>query len=211
MTGVQRWIRRCLTAPLIMVLGAAGAILLSGDNAGRHGPIRAMALEPDGRAALVVPEHERSVYQWDLSDPTRQRDLPNLVDHVVDAVTYSADSRLVVTASEDGTARVWDVVARSRPTSVAALTGQVGPVRAASFGADGRSVLTAGSDRTAIAWDISALAGVVSDPRRVACEVAGRGLGRDEWREAVPRILGSRHGPQTVADPWSADHSEELR
>ena len=68
----------------------------------------------------------------------------------VNSVVFSTDGRRVVTASTDGTARVWD-----------AETGQPfgsplkhnGTVNSAAFSADGRLVITASDDNTARVWD----------------------------------------------------------
>jgi WD40 repeat protein len=67
---------------------------------------------------------------------------------------FSADGRQVVTASDDKTARVWDL---SGPSPVATvLAGHTGSVYTASFSADGRRVVTASADKTARVWDLSA-------------------------------------------------------
>ena len=59
----------------------------------------------------------------------------------VDSASFSPDGAHVVTASEDGTARVWDLRGE-RPTFVA-LEGHQGSVFSASFSADGTHVVTA--------------------------------------------------------------------
>jgi WD40 repeat protein len=65
----------------------------------------------------------------------------------VRAVSYSPNGSLVLTASADGTARLW----RADGTLVRILAHQ-GPVTAASFSPDGSLVLTASNDRTARVW-----------------------------------------------------------
>jgi WD40 repeat protein len=67
----------------------------------------------------------------------------------------------VVTASLDGTARVWDAAtgkAISEPM-------KHGPVSSAQFGADGQRVLTASLDGTARAWD-AATGKAISEPMK---------------------------------------------
>jgi WD40 repeat protein len=67
----------------------------------------------------------------------------------VTSVSFSADGRLLVTASRDHDARIWDVASgRSRRT----LQGHYGVVNDARFSPDGRWVVTAGP-RTAGLWD----------------------------------------------------------
>ncbi len=68
----------------------------------------------------------------------------------VTAASFDPDGRRVVTASGDGTARVWDAATGAE---VAALKGHKFVVLSASFGPDGRRVVTASGDGTARVWD----------------------------------------------------------
>ena len=63
---------------------------------------------------------------------------------------FSPDGQTVLTASDDHTARLWEV-ASGRELRV--LRGHRGPVRDAQFSADGRTMLTASDDTTARLWD----------------------------------------------------------
>ncbi|MCZ6689788.1 MAG: protein kinase [Planctomycetota bacterium] len=66
------------------------------------------------------------------------------------AACFSTDGRRVVTASADGTARVWDAVTGQE---ISVLRGHGGNVVAASFCDDGQQVVTASSDKTARVWN----------------------------------------------------------
>jgi hypothetical protein len=68
----------------------------------------------------------------------------------ISSASFSPDGAWVVTASFDGTAKVWD--ARS---GALALTckGHTGQVRSASFSSDGTQIVTASYDKTAKVWD----------------------------------------------------------
>ncbi|RTL68368.1 MAG: TIR domain-containing protein, partial [Hyphomicrobiales bacterium] len=64
---------------------------------------------------------------------------------------FSPDGRRIVTASDDNTARVWDV---ERGSEIATLKGHEGPVQSAAFSPDGRRIVTASYDNTARVWDV---------------------------------------------------------
>ena len=68
----------------------------------------------------------------------------------INSVAFSPDGHLVVTASTDGTARVWDAATGA---SRGELRGHSGSVNSASFSPDGKFIVTAGSDATVRLWD----------------------------------------------------------
>jgi len=68
----------------------------------------------------------------------------------INSVSFSPDGRFVVTASADGTARVWDAATGA---SLGELRGHTGSVNSASFSPDGKFIVTAGNDATVRLWD----------------------------------------------------------
>ncbi|WP_298380895.1 AAA family ATPase, partial [Azospirillum sp.] len=78
-----------------------------------------------------------------------------LIGHkgMVIAASFSPGGRRIVTASSDGTARVWDL-SGDKPTATI-LEGHESIVSRASFSPDGRRIVTASWDDTARVWDLS--------------------------------------------------------
>lgn len=66
------------------------------------------------------------------------------------SVTFSSDSQRIVTAGNDGTARIWEI---QTGKLMAILRGHTGGLRRARFTADNRFVVTASGDGTARVWD----------------------------------------------------------
>lgn len=75
----------------------------------------------------------------------------DLIGHggMVRAIDVSSDGALVVTASFDFTARIWDFGTQNE---VAVLDAHEGPVTSAVFSLDGKHVVTTSDDKTAIIW-----------------------------------------------------------
>jgi WD40 repeat protein len=65
-------------------------------------------------------------------------------------VAYDAEGKHLITASEDGTARIWDAVSGQERII---LRGHDGAVNGAAFSPDGQFAATAGADTTVRIWD----------------------------------------------------------
>jgi WD40 repeat protein len=121
---------------------------------GHTGPIRSATFgvdDPDAGVLghlLVTASADKTVRLWalDKSEP-----IDTFSEHGADvwSIALNGDGRRVVTASDDGTARVWDV-----GTKVSLiLAGHTEPVHFAMFSADGSNVVTASNDGTARVWN----------------------------------------------------------
>lgn len=121
---------------------------------GHTGPIRAATFAMDEsdtgvqRHLMVTASVDKSVRLWAL-DRNEPIDVFSGHDAEVLSVALSCDGRHVVTGSDDGTARIWNVGTKvSLP-----LVGHTEPVRFATFSGDGSKVVTASNDGTARIWD----------------------------------------------------------
>lgn len=69
----------------------------------------------------------------------------------IEQIAYSRAGRLVLTAGEDATLRLWDV---DTGRLLRILTGHKGAVNSVALSPDGRQAVSAGSDRTMRVWNI---------------------------------------------------------
>ena len=100
----------------------------------------------------------------------------------VNGVAFSPDGTRLATASDDGTARIWDT---ATGTTITTLTGHTNAVLGVTFSPDGTRLATASADGTARIWDTATgttittltghtntVLGVRSEERRVGKECA---------------------------------------
>lgn len=121
-----------------------------------------LEIDPE-RSVLLAIEAVRTTYQIDGQVvPQAEQVLHEALRHSqirytlrghsgpVNAVACSPDGRTILTASHDGTAKLWDRVTGKEQTT---LRGHTGPVNGAAYSSDGRTILTASHDKTAKLWD----------------------------------------------------------
>src|SRR5215216_49440 len=115
-------------------------------------------LEKDPRESLRLAVQANEVSQTDEAESALRTILLNPAREVLGGHTeglrsasFSPDGRLILTASSDNTARVWDL---GIGKSVLVLQHQR-RVNSATFSPDGQFILTAGDDSTARIWEVS--------------------------------------------------------
>lgn len=164
------------------------------------------AFSPDGAYAATA-SGDGTARVWRLTFPESASEAP-AADLVAElrghtdwamSVAFSRDSRYVVTAGQDGTARVWET---ATGRSVAILRGHTGPIRAAGFTANGLRVITASEDGTARVWD----AGITGP------DVVLAGHTNAVWNAGFSsdgRYVATAGGDET-ARIWSAETGQSL-
>lgn len=120
-------------------------------TASEDGSARIFYADGEGRI-LLLKDHRRS------PGPSANR---REVD--VRSVAFSPDGQRVLTASNDGTARVWSLDDPSKPLVLQPSSAPMGTVFAAVFSPDGTSVATGSSDGKARVWPLDGGAPVMLD------------------------------------------------
>jgi predicted oxidoreductase (fatty acid repression mutant protein) len=165
-TKIRRLRRLCCTAAAVMIVIAGVAVLWYHEQKlrlvksyveqGRQELLQGRA----PRAAVYLSE----AYQIGEAEPSLRFLLAQAMQRLeaylsfeghtkeVFSAAFSPDGTRVVTASLDGTARVWET---SSGQLQATLTGHTKEVFSAAFSSDGTRVVTASADNTARVWQIS--------------------------------------------------------
>ena len=142
----------------VLIGSTGGARLLNvvtGEEEQRWAEGFAVDLSPDGK--LVVAAYLEGISLWAVQSGERIRRLQIGRDpkkhfslEMVRTVRFSPDGKHVLSASDDRTARLWEV---SSGKELLRLDGHRSSVSCAIFSPDGKRLVTAGSDMTERLWD----------------------------------------------------------
>jgi WD40 repeat protein/tRNA A-37 threonylcarbamoyl transferase component Bud32 len=123
---------------------------------GFQGTVSSVAFSPNGQllAANSWSKNPEGKSGWEVKLLVASSGQEVLVfpthEHGVNTAAFSPDGRHLVTASNDKTAKVWDV---RTGQEVCTCRGHTMPVFQAKFSPDGRWIATAGDDGTAKLWE----------------------------------------------------------
>ena len=113
-------------------------------------------IDPE-RGLLIAIEAEKEADIYEAQDALRQLVFASGVravlrghESVVNGAQFSPDGSQIVTASRDGTARVW---AATTGEELAVLRGHTAEILDAQFSLNGKQIATASDDRTARVWN----------------------------------------------------------
>jgi cytochrome c len=157
-------------AGMSVLAGAAQAQLR-----GHGGPVRAIAVSPDGGQA-VSGSFDTSAIRWSLSRNAAEQVL-RFHDGAVNAVAFLKDGR-IATSGEDARIAIWKP---GEPQPSMVLEGHQGPVVALVPSPDGATLASASWDHTARVWPLAggaprAIEGHTQNVNGVAFTPDGRAL-----------------------------------
>jgi WD40 repeat protein/energy-coupling factor transporter ATP-binding protein EcfA2 len=116
---------------------------------GHNGPVRFVALSPDGKQ-LATTSQDGTAKIWDIDTGEELLTLAGHLDEVI-GIDFSPDGTRLVTASYDGSSKVWEVASGEETLT---LIGHEGPLVSAYFSPDGKRLVTNGLyDGTIKVWD----------------------------------------------------------
>jgi len=143
----MKYVSLCCCALVASLLPAADVV--NAQLRGHGGPVRALAVSPDGKS-LISGSFDTSAIRWSLERDAAE-DVLRFHDGAVNAVILLGDGT-AATGGEDARIAIWNPGERT-PRTV--LEGHQAPVAALAVSGDGRFLASASWDHTARLWPVS--------------------------------------------------------
>jgi len=135
----------------VVMIGLSAIAIAASAHAqlrGHGGPVRALAISPDGTLA-ISGSFDTSAIRWSL-ERNAAVEVLRFHEGAVNAVAYLPDGS-VATAGEDGRIALWRP---GEPQPAAVLTGHTAPVVALAVSPDGQTLASASWDHSARLWPL---------------------------------------------------------
>jgi len=109
-----------------------------------------LAYEAGARSDALIPA---LALRDTLGHMIQQLPVPNDQAGPVFSASFSPDGTRIVTASDDGTAQIWNAETAKTGATLITFEGHTGPILGAAFSPDGMRIVTGSDDGTARVWN----------------------------------------------------------
>jgi WD40 repeat protein len=143
------------------------------DKTGGQGTKRAMAISPDGETVAISLYFQGGIYVYETATGKLLQSLPSAHSSAISAIAFAEDSTQMVTASLDGTIKLWNDYHKLDPDEANTFIGHAEEVNLLTILPGDKQLLSASSDKTVRVWNLGQsktelhkkLAGAMGSPR----------------------------------------------
>ncbi|MGE0279290.1 MAG: c-type cytochrome [Rhizobiaceae bacterium] len=132
---------------IAVIAAASGSV--DAQMRGHGGPVRALAIAPDGKSA-ISGSFDTSAIRWSLTRNAAEQ-VMRFHESAVNAVAFLPDGR-IVTGGEDSQLAIW-TAGKVQPDLV--LKGHKAPVAGLAISPDGKTIASASWDHTIRLWPVA--------------------------------------------------------
>ena len=200
MASLRKKFRLAVPACAALLAVLLATTTASAQLRGHGGPVRALAISPDGQTA-VTGSFDSTAIRWSLTRNAAEQVLRFHAD-AVNAVVLLRDGR-AATAGADGRIAIW-TAGNAQPDAV--LEGHTAPIAALAVSGDGATLASASWDQTIRLWPLAGgaarvLEGHTQNVNGVAFAPDGRALVSVSYDQSVRIWPLSGGAPTVVAMP----------
>jgi cytochrome c len=200
MASLRKKFRLAVPACAALLAVLLATTTASAQLRGHGGPVRALAISPDGQTA-VTGSFDSTAIRWSLARNAAEQVLRFHAD-AVNAVVLLRDGR-AATAGADGRIAIW-TAGNAQPDTV--LEGHTAPIAALAVSGDGATLASASWDQTIRLWPLAGgaarvLEGHAQNVNGVAFAPDGRALVSVSYDQSVRIWPLSGGAPTVVAMP----------
>jgi cytochrome c len=200
MASLRKKFRLAVPACAALLAVLLATTTASAQLRGHGGPVRALAISPDGQTA-VTGSFDSTAIRWSLARNAAEQVLRFHAD-AVNAVVLLRDGR-AATAGADGRIAIW-TAGNAQPDTV--LEGHTAPIAALAVSGDGATLASASWDQTIRLWPLAGgaarvLEGHTQNVNGVAFAPDGRALVSVSYDQSVRIWSLSGVAPTVVAMP----------
>ena len=124
------------------------------DKIGAQGTKRALAISPDGGTVAISPYFQGGIYVYETATGKLLQTQPSAHSSSISAIAFREGSTEIVTASLDGTIKVWNDYRKLDPDKANTFIGHAEEVNVLAILPGGKQLLSASSDKTVRIWSL---------------------------------------------------------